>query len=110
MRSTPIITGLVFVAAGAYVIGGTTLMLWLSGDWRWVEGWIFGVWWGAFIAALFWWLRYRDPALFAERMRMPGSGGESRADLGDCAPAAAAVIKGATSANSDARVLMVPAS
>jgi protein-S-isoprenylcysteine O-methyltransferase Ste14 len=56
-------------------------MLWLSGDWRWVEGWIFGVWWGAFIAALFWWLRYRDPALFAERMRMPGSGGESRADL-----------------------------
>jgi len=37
MRSTPIITGLVFVAAGAYVVGVATLLLWLSGDWRWVE-------------------------------------------------------------------------
>jgi tyrosine-protein phosphatase YwqE len=29
----------------------------------------------------FLWLRYRDPALLAERMRMPGSGGESRSDM-----------------------------
>jgi len=80
MRSR-IITGLVFVAAGAYVVGLTTLMLWLSGDWHWVEGWIFGACWGALIAAYFLWLHYKDPALFAERLRMPGSGGESRADL-----------------------------
>jgi protein-S-isoprenylcysteine O-methyltransferase Ste14 len=81
MRSTPIITGLVFVAAGAYVLGGTTLLLWLSGDWRWVEGWIFGVWWVSFIAAIVLWLHYRDPALLAERMRLPGTAGESRADM-----------------------------
>jgi Transposase IS66 family len=81
MRSTPIITDLVLVAAGVGVLAGAILMLWLSGDWRWVEGRIFGVWWVSFIAAILLWLRFRDPALLAERFPMPGSGGESRSDL-----------------------------
>jgi protein-S-isoprenylcysteine O-methyltransferase Ste14 len=81
MRSTPIITGLILVAALVGVLGLATFMLWLSGDWRWLEGRIFGVWWGSFVAALLWWLRSKDPALLAERMRMPGSGGESRSDV-----------------------------
>jgi protein-S-isoprenylcysteine O-methyltransferase Ste14 len=81
MRSTPIITGLMLVAAPVGVLGFAALLLWLSGDWRWVEGWIFGVWWVSFVAAIQLWLRFRDPALLAERMRMPGSGGESRADM-----------------------------
>lgn len=81
MRFTPIITGLLFVAACAYVAGMVALLLWLSGDWRWVEGWIFGGWWALFIAAIFLWLRLKDPALLAERLRMPGSGGESRTDM-----------------------------
>src|SRR5271157_5587877 len=81
MRSTPIISGLMLVAAPVGVLGFAALLLWLSGDWRWVEGWIFGVWWVSFVAALYLWLRFRDPALLAERMRMPGSGGESRTDM-----------------------------
>jgi hypothetical protein len=81
MRSTPIITGLMVVAAPVGVLGFAALLLWLSGNWRWVEGWIFGVWWVSFVAAIQLWLRYKDPALLAERMRMPGSGGESRADM-----------------------------
>src|SRR5271157_3473819 len=81
MRSTPIITGLILVAAPVGVLGFAALLLWLSGDWRWVEGWIFGVWWVSFVAAIQLWLRFKDPALLAERMRMPGSGGESRADM-----------------------------
>ena len=81
MRSTPIITGLMLVAAPVGVLGFAVLLLWLSGDWRWVEGWIFGVWWVSFVAAIQLWLRFRDPALLAERMRMPGSGGESRAEM-----------------------------
>lgn len=81
MRSKRIMSGLLFVAAGAYVVGLTTLLLWLSGHWRWVEGWMFGACWGGLIAAYFLWLHYKDPALFAERLRMPGSGGESRADM-----------------------------
>jgi protein-S-isoprenylcysteine O-methyltransferase Ste14 len=78
MRPTPIVIGLQLVAAPVFFLG---LLLWLSGDWRWVEGWIFGVWWVSFAAAILAWLYYRDPALYAERFRMPGSGGESRSDL-----------------------------
>jgi len=32
------------VAVGVYIGGFAALLLWLSGDWHWVEGWIFGVW------------------------------------------------------------------
>jgi len=78
MRPTPTITGLQLVAAPVFFLG---LPLWLSGDWRWVEGWIFGAWWVSLGAAVLFWLHYRDPALYAERFRMPGSGGESRSDL-----------------------------
>jgi protein-S-isoprenylcysteine O-methyltransferase Ste14 len=81
MRSAPIITALKFVAVGTLLLAVAVLVLWLSGDWRWVEGWIFDVWWVSFIAATFLWLYYKDPALLAERMRLPGTGGESRADL-----------------------------
>ena len=78
MRPTPIITGLQLAGAPVVFLG---LRLSLSGDWRWVEGWIFGVWWVSLCAAYVLWLHHRDPALLAERMRMPGSGGQSRADL-----------------------------
>ncbi len=78
MPSTPILAGLMWVAAPVGVLGFAALLLWLSGNWRWVEGWIFGVWWVSFVAALYLWLRFRDPELLAERMRMPGSGDESR--------------------------------
>ena len=81
MRPTPIITGLMLVAVPVGVLGFAALLLWLSGDWRWVEGWIFGLWWVSFMATLYLWLRLRDPELLAERMRMPGSGGESRSDM-----------------------------
>lgn len=81
MRSTPITTGLMSVAAPVGVLGVAALLLWLSGDWRWVEGWIFGVWWLSFMATLVLWLHYKDPALLAERLRRPGSGGESRTDM-----------------------------
>ena len=42
---------------------------------------IFGVWWVFFAAAILLWLHYRDPALYTERFRMLGSGGESLSDL-----------------------------
>jgi hypothetical protein len=78
MRPTPIIIGLQLVGALVVFLG---LLPWLSGDWRWVEGWIFGVWWVSFAAVILLWLRSRDAALYTERFRMPGSGGESRSDL-----------------------------
>lgn len=81
MRSTPIITGLMFATVPVSVLGVAALMLSLSGNWRWAEGGIFGVWLGSFVAAILLWLHHKDPALLVERMRMPGSGGESRADV-----------------------------
>jgi protein-S-isoprenylcysteine O-methyltransferase Ste14 len=78
MRPTPIILGLLLAGLAVVYLG---LLLWLSGDWRWVEGWIFGVWFVSFAATVLLWLRSRDPALLAERFRMPGTGGESRSDL-----------------------------
>jgi len=81
MRPTPIIPGLMLTAAPVGILGFAVLLLWLSGDWRWVEGWIFAVWWVSFFAVMFLWLGYKDPALLAERMRLPGTGGESRADM-----------------------------
>jgi protein-S-isoprenylcysteine O-methyltransferase Ste14 len=81
MRSKQIKPGLMLVAAPAGVLGFAIFTIWLSGNWRWVEGWIFGAWWVSFMAAFVLWLHYKDPALLAERLRMPGSGGESRADM-----------------------------
>ena len=78
MRQTTIITGLQLTVIPIVFLG---LPLWLSGDWRWLEGWIFGAWWVFCFAAGGLWLHYRDPALLAERFSMPGSGGESRSDL-----------------------------
>jgi len=80
MHRKPIIAALMVVAPVAG-LGYAALLLWLSGDWRWVEGWIFGVWWASFMTAVFLWLRYKDPALLSERFRMPGTGGESRSDV-----------------------------
>ena len=52
----------------------------LAGDWRWVEGWLFGLWFVALCATCIAWLYRKDPALLAERYRSPGTGGQSRAD------------------------------
>jgi len=78
MRPTPLILGLMLAGLALVYIG---LLLWLSGNWRWVEGWIFGLWFVCFASALLLWLRSKDPALLAERFRMPGTGGESRSDV-----------------------------
>jgi len=81
MRRTPIIAGFMLLAVPACVLAFAALLLWLSGDWRWTEGWIFACWLMAFNVAIVLWLRFRDPALLAERLRLPGSGGESASDV-----------------------------
>jgi protein-S-isoprenylcysteine O-methyltransferase Ste14 len=63
-----------------YIAAWPALLLWVSGDWRWVEGWVFAVWFLTLCASSIVWLYRRDPALLEERYRKPGSGGQSRAD------------------------------
>lgn len=52
------------------------LFLWLGGDWRWVEGWIFAGWFTALCVVTVVWLQLKNPALLAERSRLPGTGGQ----------------------------------
>jgi protein-S-isoprenylcysteine O-methyltransferase Ste14 len=49
------------------------IIMWLSGNWRWVEGWIFSLWFDAMLLYNSIYLYTKDPALLAERMKRPGS-------------------------------------
>jgi protein-S-isoprenylcysteine O-methyltransferase Ste14 len=49
------------------------LILLLAGHWRWVEGWILGLWLSAMIMFSTAYLYWKNPALLAERARRPGS-------------------------------------
>jgi len=56
------------------------LVLALAGDWRWVAGWIFDLWFVSVCVATITWLFRKDPALLDERFRRPGTGGQRRGD------------------------------
>jgi len=64
-----------------YLLAWPALVLILAGSWRWLEGWIFSVWFIAVCASTLGWLYRHDPGLLAERYRRPGTGGQSRRDL-----------------------------
>ena len=49
------------------------LILGLGGNWRWVEGWIFALWFDAMMLSITCYLYVKDPALLAERAQAPGA-------------------------------------
>lgn len=49
------------------------LILGLGGNWRWVEGWLFALWFDAMMLSITIYLYVKDPALLAERAQAPGS-------------------------------------
>ncbi len=55
----------------AIVFPGMTLLL--AGDWRWVEGWIFGLWFDAMMLSIIIYTYLYDPALLSERSKLPGA-------------------------------------
>jgi protein-S-isoprenylcysteine O-methyltransferase Ste14 len=59
-----------------YLLVWPGVVLGLSGDLRWPEAWVFSVWFLALCGGTIAWLYKHDPALLAERYRMPGSGGQ----------------------------------
>src|SRR5215831_5538568 len=69
---------LLFMAV--YLALWPVLVLALAGDWHWVAGWIFNLWFVSVCVTTVTWLFLRDPALLAERFRRPGTGGQSRGD------------------------------
>jgi protein-S-isoprenylcysteine O-methyltransferase Ste14 len=68
------------VATAAYLLAWPLVLLGLAGDGRWIEGWIFSVWFVTLCSACIVWLYRKDPALLTERYRRPGSGGQPRSD------------------------------
>ncbi len=45
----------------------------LAGNWRWVEGWIFALWFVVMILFSIVYLYWKDPTLLTERTKAPGS-------------------------------------
>jgi protein-S-isoprenylcysteine O-methyltransferase Ste14 len=65
-------TGKIIYAA-IWILIWPVLLLFLSGDWLWIEGWIFNVW---LLLLCFFTISYlyrKDPALLAERFKKPGT-------------------------------------
>jgi protein-S-isoprenylcysteine O-methyltransferase Ste14 len=61
------------VSTAVYILLFPTLILLLSADWLWVEGWIFNIWFIALCSAAIIYLYRHDPALLAERYKKPGT-------------------------------------
>jgi len=56
------------------------LVLFLSGDWFWVEGWIFDIWFLALCLSTIAYLHRKDPALLLEGFKQPGTGDQKEWD------------------------------
>ena len=56
------------------------VILFLSGDWLWLEGWIFSLWLDAMVFSNMLYLYLKDPALLAERSKAPGSDNQKQWD------------------------------
>ncbi|MBE0688452.1 MAG: isoprenylcysteine carboxyl methyltransferase, partial [Anaerolineaceae bacterium] len=49
------------------------VVLLAAGDWLWLEGWIFGLWFDVMVISNMLYLYRNDPDLMAERSKAPGS-------------------------------------
>lgn len=64
------------IAAFAYILFFPVLIFLLAGDWQWREAWVFAIWLVMLSYSVIIYLYRRDPALLAERYRMPGTGNQ----------------------------------
>ncbi len=64
------------IFASLFLLLFPAFILILSGDFLWIEGWIFSVWFIFLCYTTIFYLYRRDPALLEERFRQPGSSNE----------------------------------
>ncbi|ASZ14442.1 isoprenylcysteine carboxylmethyltransferase family protein [Chitinophaga pendula] len=57
------------IKAVVYIIFLPVLTLFLSGDWTWTEGWLYGGWFILLYGTIAFYLYAKDPALLAERFQ-----------------------------------------
>jgi protein-S-isoprenylcysteine O-methyltransferase Ste14 len=67
--------GRLFLTA-IYILIFPILLLFISGDWLWIEGWIFSVWFLTLCGTVIVYLYFNDPALLNERYKQPGTAGQ----------------------------------
>jgi protein-S-isoprenylcysteine O-methyltransferase Ste14 len=70
----------VIITCIATAIAFPAVTLLLAGDWGWIEGWIFGLWFAAMTISSIIYMYQHDPALLAERSRRPGADNQKRWD------------------------------
>jgi len=68
------------VFAFLYILVFPALILVLSGDFTWPEGWIFSIWFIVLCFSTILYLYRKDPALLAERYKQPGTGNQENWD------------------------------
>ncbi len=68
------------ILALLFILLFPVILLVLSGDLTWPEGWIFSVWFIALCFTTILHLERRDPALLEERYKQPGTGNQERWD------------------------------
>ena len=68
------------ILAFLYILVFPALILFLSGDFAWPEGWIFSIWFIFLCFATILYLYRKDPALLAERYKQPGAGNQEHWD------------------------------
>ena len=76
----PAVSPLKLLLTVLYLLVWPALILFLSGDWHWRQGWMFGGWFLFVCVSAIGWLYRNNRALLAERYRQSGSGGQSRRD------------------------------
>ncbi len=59
-----------------YILIFPAILLFLSGNWLWIQGWIFSIWFLGLCYTTIIFLYHHDPALLEERYKQPGSEGE----------------------------------
>ncbi len=65
-----------FIFSIVYILIFPILLLILAGDWFWIQGWLFNIWFIVLGFSTVIYLYFKDPGLLAERFRRPGTGGE----------------------------------
>lgn len=64
-----------------YILTFPALLLFLSGDWLWLEGWIFSLFYTALCLSIILYLYRKDPALLSERYKRPGTANQKGWDI-----------------------------
>ena len=75
------ITIIKLLLAFVYILSFPAVLLFLSGNWLWVEGLVFSLWFITLCAMAIIWLYIKAPALLDERFKQPGSKGQKKWDI-----------------------------